>query len=55
MDSVASADEFMPIFYVGQHESKRCQPVSARVLRQAQDCDVGNPPEFTKTPVLMSS
>ncbi|KAI4216007.1 MAG: hypothetical protein LQ351_001503 [Letrouitia transgressa] len=39
MDSPTSPDEYMPIFYVGQHESKRPLPVTDQVLRQAQDCN----------------
>ena len=46
MDSAAAGDEYMPIFFVGQHESKRALPVSADVLRQAQDCNVGLLPRF---------
>jgi len=42
MDPLAAVDEYMPIFFVGQHESKRSLPISARVLRQAQDCNVSN-------------
>ncbi|KAI9872717.1 MAG: Protein arginine N-methyltransferase 5, partial [Pleopsidium flavum] len=39
MDSLDAVDEYMPIFFVGQHESSRSLPVSAHVLRQAQDCN----------------
>lgn len=42
MDSAAAGDDYMPIFYIGQHESKRALPVSVDVLRQAQDCNVGD-------------
>lgn len=40
MDSPQSTGEMMPIFYVGQHETKRLLPVTDQVLRQAQDCNV---------------
>ncbi len=46
MDSLASADDYVPVFFVGQHESKRVLPVSADVLRQAQDCNVGDIPSL---------
>jgi protein arginine N-methyltransferase 5 len=35
-----STDDFVPIFYVGHHESERAQPVTDFVLRQAQDIGV---------------
>ncbi|KAF2094784.1 arginine N-methyltransferas-like protein [Rhizodiscina lignyota] len=38
MDSSASGAEPMPIFYVGQHESRRSVPVTEQVLQQARDC-----------------
>lgn len=38
MDS-ATSDEFMPTFYIGQHESDRVR-VTPELLRQAQDCNV---------------
>lgn len=48
MESLSAIDDFMPTFYVGQHESKRVLPVSSQVVRQAQDCNVRcqwlNPP-----------
>ena len=34
------ADDFMPIFYVGHHETKRSLPVSGSLLRRAQDVGV---------------
>ena len=40
MESPSAIDDFMPTFYVGQHESKRALPVSNQVVRQAQDCNV---------------
>ena len=33
-------DDWMPTFYVGQHESKRILRVTDDVLRQARDCNV---------------
>lgn len=33
-------DDFIPTFYVGQHETKRSLPVTDFVLRQAQDIGV---------------
>jgi protein arginine N-methyltransferase 5 len=38
-----SADDFIPTFYVGHHESKRALPVTDFVLRQAQDIGVSLP------------
>ncbi len=35
-----TGDDYMPTFYIGQHESKRPLPVTDEVLRQAQDCAV---------------
>ena len=35
-----TGDDYMPTFYVGQHESRRLLPVTEHVLRQAQDCNV---------------
>lgn len=43
MESPSTIDDFMPTFYVGQHESKRALPVSNQVVRQAQDCNVRCP------------
>lgn len=40
MDSPMNGDNWLPTFYVGQHESKRALPVTDRVLRQAQGCNV---------------
>lgn len=42
MDPSTSVDDYIPTFYVGQHESKRALPITEQVLRQAQDCNVGN-------------
>lgn len=36
----APVDDFMPIFYVGHHETKRSLPVSESLLRRAQDVGV---------------
>ncbi|KAI9828139.1 MAG: methyltransferase protein [Thelocarpon impressellum] len=40
MESAAPGmqDEQGPVFYIGQHETKRSLPVADHVLRQAQDC-----------------
>ncbi|EON61233.1 hypothetical protein W97_00446 [Coniosporium apollinis CBS 100218] len=40
----------MPVFYVGQHESKRSAPVSEHVLQQAQDCNY----DMLTTPITTS-
>lgn len=40
MDPPSVADDTLPIFYVGQHETQRVVPVTSQVLRQAQDCNV---------------
>ncbi len=33
-------DDYVPIFYVGHHESQRPLPISELTLRQAQDVGV---------------
>jgi hypothetical protein len=35
-------DDYVPVFYVGHHESQRPLPVSELTLRQAQDAGVGS-------------
>ena len=40
MEAELPEDDWMPTFYVGQHESKRQLPVAEHVLRQAHDCNV---------------
>jgi type II protein arginine methyltransferase len=37
-------DDFMPIFYVGHHVSRRQLPISDSVLRRAQDVGVSAEP-----------
>lgn len=39
MEFASSPDEYMPTFYIGQHESDRTR-VTPELLRQAQDCNV---------------
>lgn len=39
-DSNAAADENIPTFYIGHHESKRPLPATNFVLQQAQDVGV---------------
>ncbi|KAF1989330.1 arginine N-methyltransferas-like protein [Aulographum hederae CBS 113979] len=39
MESPTSPGDPPPVFYVGQHESRRQLPVSDHALRQAQDCN----------------
>jgi protein arginine N-methyltransferase 5 len=39
MDSPTNGDNWLPTFYVGQHESKRTLPVTDHMLRQAHDCN----------------
>jgi hypothetical protein len=39
MDFTASPDEYMPTFYIGQHESDRTR-ITPELIRQAQDCNV---------------
>lgn len=41
MDPSPPVDDYIPTFYVGQHESRRALPITEQVLRQAQDCNVG--------------
>ncbi|KAI9679533.1 MAG: methyltransferase protein [Caeruleum heppii] len=38
MDHTRSSNDSGPVFYIGQHESKRTLPVTDATLRQAQDC-----------------
>ena len=40
MDSPTDLGEAMPMFYVGQHETKRAVPVSAELIHHAQDLGV---------------
>ena len=44
MEAELPEDDWMPTFYVGQHESKRQLPVTEHVLRQAHDCNVSSHP-----------
>ena len=39
MESDLPEDNWMPTFYVGQHESRRSLPVTSHVLQQAHDCN----------------
>jgi len=39
MEQMGSPAEYMPTFYIGQHESDRTR-VTPELLRQAQDCNV---------------
>jgi hypothetical protein len=36
----------LPVFYIGQHESKRALDVSAELVQHAQDLGVGVPPSL---------
>jgi protein arginine N-methyltransferase 5 len=40
VEAASPVEEFMPTFYVGNHESRRPLPVTEFVLRQAQDVGV---------------
>lgn len=40
MDSPASTGEVLPMFYVGEHETKRPLPVSAELVHHAHDLGV---------------
>lgn len=33
-------DDYVPAFFIGQHEGKRSRPVTDEVLRRAQECNV---------------
>ena len=33
-------DDYVPPFYIGQHESKRLRPVTDEVVRRAHECNV---------------
>ncbi|KAL8708289.1 MAG: hypothetical protein Q9225_007623 [Loekoesia sp. 1 TL-2023] len=39
MEPTTSTGEGLPVYFVGQHESRRQLPVTPEVLRQAQDCN----------------
>ncbi len=39
MEEMGSPADYMPTFYIGQHESDRTR-VTPELLRQAQDCNV---------------
>ena len=50
MEFASSPDEYMPTFYIGQHESDRTR-VTPELLRQAQDCNVrGSVPQQRQRP-----
>jgi len=40
MDTPTEMENEIPVFYVGQHESKRPYQVTQQVLHQAHDCNV---------------
>ena len=42
MDTPRHEDDWVPTFYIGQHESKRSLPVTTHVLRQAHECNAGS-------------
>lgn len=46
-EAYSITDDYVPTFYIGQHESKRQLPVTDFVLRQAQDVGVSFPPVLT--------
>ena len=33
-------DDYVPTFFIGQHESKRSKPVTDEVVRRAHECNV---------------
>ena len=35
-------DDYVPTFFIGQHESKRSRPVTDEVVRRAHECNVGS-------------
>jgi protein arginine N-methyltransferase 5 len=43
MDSSNTAGDVLPIFYVGQHETKRALPVTDELVHHAQDLGVRVP------------
>ncbi|KAL8647777.1 MAG: hypothetical protein Q9226_006291 [Calogaya cf. arnoldii] len=47
MDSTSSPAENLPVYWVGQHESKRQLPVSPQTVRKAKDCNF----DFLTTPI----
>jgi hypothetical protein len=46
-DSTYSVEETRPVFYVGEHETKRPLPVTAELVHHAQDLGVSVPLEVT--------
>ena len=40
MDSPGSNEDYVPTFYVGQHESDRARPITDEVVRRAHECNV---------------
>lgn len=40
-------DDYAPIFYIGQHESKRALPISERVLEKARNIGDTGVSEYT--------
>ena len=42
VEPAVADEEWMPRFYVGQHERRRALPITSHTLRQAIDCNVGS-------------
>lgn len=40
MDHPADSNDSYPVFYIGQHETKRAVPVTEDVIQYAQDLNV---------------
>lgn len=40
MESLGDVDDYIPAFYVGQHESHRESPVTDALVRRAHECNV---------------
>jgi protein arginine N-methyltransferase 5 len=50
MDYSEGMDESFPVFYIGQHESKRTLHVSPELVQHAQDLGVSESTTYTKDP-----
>lgn len=52
MDSPTTMGEVMPMFYIGEHQTKRPLPVSTELVHHAQDLGVGSSVHITGLHVI---
>lgn len=50
-----SYDEVRPVFYIGQHDSARTEPLTDLQYRQVLDAGVSRPPPQGRNPQTLSS